>query len=80
MLLGNGDRVWGGAQDDEVMFACPADKLSMLVDGLKQTHAAGLRYPVPAYMNYSPGFQDDFEKRALDRAGRTIVRPEESDK
>jgi uncharacterized protein (DUF169 family) len=76
VLLGNGDRVWGGAQDAEVMFACPANKLSMLVDGLKQTHAAGLRYPVPAYMNYSPGFQDEFEKRALDRAGRTIVRPE----
>lgn len=80
VLLGNGDRVWGGAQDAEVLFACPAAKLELLVDGLKQTHQAGLRYPVPAYMNYSPGFQDDFEKRALARAGRTIVRPEESDK
>jgi uncharacterized protein (DUF169 family) len=77
VLLGNGDRVWGGAQDAEVLFACPAAKLEMLVEGLAATHAAGLRYPVPAYMNYSPGFQDDFEKRALSRAGRTIVRPEE---
>ena len=76
VLLGNGDRVWGGAQDVEVLFACPAEKLEMLLENLKETHHAGLRYPVPAYMNYSPGFQADFEKRALERAGRTIVRPE----
>ncbi len=76
VLLGNGDRVWGGAQDAEVLFACPARDLEMLVDGLARTHQAGLRYPVPAYMNYCPGFQDDFEKQALERAGRTIVRPE----
>ena len=76
VLLGNGDRVWGGAQDAEVLFACPASQLDTLLDGLKQTHDAGLRYPVPAYMNYSPGFQADFEKRAMERAGRTIVRPE----
>ncbi|MFZ5562506.1 MAG: DUF169 domain-containing protein [Thermodesulfobacteriota bacterium] len=75
VLLGNGDRVWGGAQDSEVLFSCPAGDLEMLADGLKQTHEAGLRYPVPAYMNYSPGFQAEFEKKALDRAGRTIVRP-----
>ncbi len=75
VLLGNGDRVWGGAQDSEVLFSCPAGKLEALIDGLKQTHEAGLRYPVPSYMNYSPGFQADFEKRAMERAGRTIVRP-----
>jgi uncharacterized protein (DUF169 family) len=74
VLLGNGDRVWGGAQDSEVMFACPASKLEMLVEGLEATHRAGLRYPVPTYMNYSPGFQESFEKKAKERAGGTIVR------
>lgn len=77
VLLGNGDRVWGGAQDAEVLFSCPAEKLEELIDNLKQTHDAGLRYPIPAYMNYSPGFQANFEARAMERAGRTIVRPEE---
>jgi uncharacterized protein (DUF169 family) len=77
VLLGNGDRVWGGAQDAEVLFSCPAKKLEIMIDNLKQTHDAGLRYPVPAYMNYSPGFQADFQKKALARAGRTIVRPED---
>jgi len=74
VILGNGDRVWGGAQDSEVMFACPAGKLEILVEGLEATHAAGLRYPIPAYMNYSPGFQESFEERAKERAGGTIVK------
>jgi len=73
VLLGNGDRVWGGAQDSEVMFSCPANKLNMLVAGLEATHKAGLRYPVPSYMNYSPGFQESFEKEAKERAGGTIA-------
>jgi len=72
VTLGNGDRVWGGAQDFEVMFACPGKKLDVLMEGLEKTHAAGLRYPVPQYMNYSPGFQEAFEKAAVERAGGTI--------
>lgn len=74
VMLGNGDRVWGGAQDSEVMFSCPREQLDMLMDGLAATHAAGLRYPVPAYMNYTPGFQENFEKKALQRAGVTLVK------
>jgi len=73
-LLGNGDRVWGGAQDSEVMFACPSNRLHALMEGLEATHRAGLRYPVPAYMNYAPGFQAAFERRAEKRAGGTILK------
>lgn len=76
VVLGNGDRIWGGAQDSEVMFSCPHDKISLLVKGLEKTHAAGLRYPIPQYMNFSPGFQDAFEERAMKRAGGTIVKKE----
>jgi len=72
VTLGNGDRIWGGAHDHEVMFSCPANKLDILMEGLEKTHAAGLRYPIPQYMNYSPGFQAEFEKAAVDRAGGTI--------
>ena len=74
VLLGNGDRVWGGAEDSEVMFAIPKSKLELIVEGLKRTHEAGLRYPIPRYMNYEPGFQEAFEQRAIDRAGGTIVK------
>jgi len=74
VTLGNGDRIWGGAQEYEVMFSCPREKLDILMEGLEKTHAAGLRYPIPQYMNYSPGFQAEFEKAAIDRAGGTIVK------
>jgi uncharacterized protein (DUF169 family) len=72
VTLGNGDRVWGGAQDYEVMFSCPGEKLDILMEGLEKTHSAGLRYPIPQYMNYSPGFQASFEKAAMERAGGTL--------
>ena len=74
VVLGNGDRIWGGAQDSEVMFSCPQSKLDALVEGLEATHTAGLRYPIPSYMNYSAGFQEDFEKAAIERAGGTIAK------
>ena len=74
VTLGNGDRIWGGAQDHEVMFSCPKEKLDILMEGLEKTHTAGLRYPIPQYMNYSPGFQAAFEKTAIDRAGGTLVK------
>ena len=74
VILGNGDRIWGGAQDSEVMFACPHDQLDVLMEGLETTHAAGLRYPIPAYMNFTPGFQESFEKEAVRRAGGTFIK------
>jgi uncharacterized protein (DUF169 family) len=73
VILGNGDRIWGGAQDSEVLFTCPHDKLEILIEGLEATHAAGLRYPIPAYMNYAPGFQEAFEERARKRTGGTLI-------
>lgn len=76
VTLGNGDRIWGGAQDSEVMFSCPGSKLDILMEGLEKTHTAGLRYPIPQYMNYTPGFQASFEKAAIDRSGGTLVMKE----
>lgn len=74
VIPGNGDRVWGGAEDTEVMFSIPNDKLVNIIEGLEATHKAGLRYPVPKYMNYNPGFQTAFQDKAKARAGGTIVK------
>ena len=74
VILGNGDRVWGGSQDDEVLFSIPSTKIESIVDGIKSTHDAGLRYPIPAYMNYKPGFQKAFKKKAVKRSGGTLVK------
>lgn len=72
VILGNGDRVWGMVQDDELLFAVPAGLLSDLVEGLEATHRAGLRYPIPHYLNFTPGFQAEFQQKAMERAGTTI--------
>ncbi|MFX1500702.1 MAG: DUF169 domain-containing protein [Promethearchaeota archaeon] len=72
VIPGNGDRVWGGAEDSELMFSIPKSKLDSVVDGLELTHKAGLRYPIPKYMNYTPGFQSVFEQKVIERAGGTI--------
>ncbi|MFX1417556.1 MAG: DUF169 domain-containing protein [Promethearchaeota archaeon] len=74
VILGNGDRVWGGVEDSEVMFSIPQSKLEPVIHGLEATHKAGLRYPIPKYMNYNPGFQASFEQKAKARAGGTIVK------
>jgi len=74
VILGNGDRVWGGAEDSEVMFSIPKSKLECIIEGLETTHKGGLRYPIPKYMNYAPGFQPEFTAKALKRAGGTIVK------
>lgn len=55
-----------------MMFSIPKSKLELVVDGLETTHKAGLRYPIPKYMNYTPGFQSAFEQKAIKRAGGTI--------
>ena len=54
VVPGNGDRVWGGCQDQEMMMAIPATSLAEIVEGLERTHSMGIRYPVPAYLKYSP--------------------------
>ncbi|MFX0144969.1 MAG: DUF169 domain-containing protein [Candidatus Hodarchaeota archaeon] len=74
VIPGNGDRIWGGAEDTEVMFSIPKDKLSVIIEGLETTHKAGLRYPIPKYMNYNPGFQTVFKEKAKARAGGTIIK------
>ncbi len=74
IILGNGDRVWGGAEDNELLISIPNDKINLVLEGLEATHKAGLRYPIPKYMNYTPGFQLKFKKKAEKRAGGTIVK------
>ena len=74
VILGNGDRIWGGAEDYEVMYSIPRSKLEMIIEGLEATHSAGLRYPIPKYMSYKPGFQAPFKKKAMKRAGGTLVK------
>ena len=54
VVPGNGDRVWAGCQDHEMVMAVPAEKLEELVEGLEKTHRRGIRYPIPTYLRYQP--------------------------
>lgn len=45
-----GERVFALAQDDELIFAIPADKFAEIANGLEETHKQGLsRFPTPFF-------------------------------
>ncbi|MFX0036385.1 MAG: hypothetical protein ACFE9I_12195 [Candidatus Hermodarchaeota archaeon] len=52
----------------------PKSKLGIVIDGLDKTHKAGLRYPIPKYMNYNPEFQTSFEIKAKEKVEGTIIK------
>ena len=54
IVPGNGDRVWAGCQDHEMVMAIPGPRLSEVVQGLEKTHERGIRYPIPTYLHYAP--------------------------
>lgn len=56
VLPGNGDRVWGMVQDDEIIFTFPGSMLDQVVEGLEVTHKAGVRYPIPIDVRHAPNF------------------------
>ena len=65
VIPGNGDRIMSGTQDDEMVFALPADKLPLLGEGLdKAGQKVGAKYPVPFYQNFQPEFPDLFQELA----------------
>ena len=55
-LPGNGDRVFAGVQDSEMVFATPAPLLSNIIEGMNVQHKQGVRYPIPGLLNYTLPF------------------------
>lgn len=45
-----GDRVFGMAQDTEMVFAFPWDYADGIIEGLEGTHKGGIRYPITVAM------------------------------
>jgi uncharacterized protein (DUF169 family) len=54
VVPGNGDRVFAGANDDEMLFAIPAKKAEEIVNGMRQQRFA--KYPIPISLNIPPPF------------------------
>ena len=51
-----GDRVFGQTQDDEMAMSLPVGIEEDLIDGLEGTHDGGIRYPMPAFLRYTPKY------------------------
>lgn len=47
-ILVNGDRVFAGSQDDEMLFAIPGLKAEEIIEGMRAQHFA--KYPIPITM------------------------------
>lgn len=59
VIPGNGERIFAGTQDDEMVFAVPSRFLGDLVAGLhKVGRAIGVRLPVTPYQNFQPEFPE----------------------
>ncbi|MBI2525736.1 MAG: DUF169 domain-containing protein [Candidatus Rokubacteria bacterium] len=48
----SGDRIFGQTQDHEMAFTIPWDRMEEIVEGLRGTHAGGIRYPITQFMEY----------------------------
>ncbi len=48
----SGDRIFGQTQDHEMAFTIPWDQMEEVIEGLKGTHAGGIRYPITQFMEY----------------------------
>jgi MtaA/CmuA family methyltransferase len=48
----SGDRIFGQTQDHEMAFTIPWSQVEEIVEGLKGTHAGGIRYPITQFMEY----------------------------
>jgi len=57
-----GDRIFGMAQDTEMVFAFPWSYADEIVEGLEGTHKSGIRYPITVAMretvNMPPSYQE----------------------
>jgi uncharacterized protein (DUF169 family) len=58
----NGDRIFAGAQDEEMAYTTPWNKVSDLIEGLEGTHKGGVRYPIPSFLTYEPGMPPKYEE------------------
>jgi MtaA/CmuA family methyltransferase len=48
----SGDRIFGQTQDHEMAFSIPWSHMEDVVEGLRGTHAGGIRYPITQFMEY----------------------------
>jgi uncharacterized protein (DUF169 family) len=63
LVPGNGDRIFGMAQDWEMTFMLPASKVDGLLNGLTKTHKAGIRYPITSFFDFEATFPPSYQEQ-----------------
>jgi len=63
VVPGNGDRVFGMTQDYEMAFMIPASKTAAVLEGLVNTHKAGVRYPITSFFNFQATFPPSYQEQ-----------------
>lgn len=63
MIPGNGDRIFGMAQDYEMAFFIPASKVETVLAGLAATHKRGVRYPITSFFNFEASFPPAYQEQ-----------------
>src|SRR5437762_3356117 len=51
-LHNSGARIFGQTQDHEMAFTIPWSQMEEIIEGLRGTHAGGIRYPITQFMEY----------------------------
>jgi uncharacterized protein (DUF169 family) len=57
-----GDRVFGMAQDTEMVFAFPWHYASEIIEGLEGTHKGGIRYPITVAMRHTANMPKPYQE------------------
>ncbi len=60
VLPGNGERIFGLTQDDEMIFVIPNKRIEETISFLRETHQGGQRFPVPTYGQFAPQLPPDY--------------------
>jgi uncharacterized protein (DUF169 family) len=63
LIPGNGDRIFGMAQDYEMAFFIPASQVDRVLDGLVETHKRGVRYPITSFFDFEATFPPSYEEQ-----------------
>jgi len=60
VLPGNGARIFGLVQDDEMVFSIPYRKMKDIIFYLQESHKGGQRLPIPQYGMFSPELPPEY--------------------
>lgn len=58
----NGDRIFGMATDEEMAFAFPFHRAAELMNGLRETHKHGVRYPITTYLRFEAEMPPSYQQ------------------